>query len=818
MQSFCEQITSSILICGADGSVMYDESICNMLLEMPQDFLSICLNLKAEVPETLKIVTRKSKTSEIAERTTLDVLNKIVVKLVLDGSNCGNVVHVLMSYYSSLQIDDSTSAVFISVAHQYLEVISVQKFSIPHYFTGLVLMILDSCFKSGKVSELRNIIIFITRSLDWRRYFVVEPTNAIKKRISKTPAATRKKKVQEDCRAFIINDHYSSMTLIYIQCMSNGLVELVGSKHISDWDEGSALFGSFIHLVESYLGATISFIDEYTSQGKDKLAVEGLLKICETLTYCARAVASILNENIELEVKPLFVSLLDRVGLVMTLLIGAKDRLNGNLVLKENETDCAVSFERILIIFGSLSLMTCASGGDSQILTKLPANDILHYILRMSVRYCDCVDERSNFNNTLSSYRVACRGLLLCIHDIETVREVIIFFEEVLISCARSGQYHNGNTIAAFTLVFTECVILSALEYPNRRDSKCGMKKSAGVSDLVLHVCSLVQANIPRFTSPSARYGIRQCCSSKIDIVSVVLSLHHILVALQHYQRNRSTNVDKKNIRGSISKNKDAVTLNDKFQDILDIMFRMISHVTSEWLSTINPYDALATNDNRISFNSLFVFIEKILLVIEMTSSLSSDSLLNTSVGAISLVLRKVVTVLCMAVRGLQNEQIIVSSESEFHIPVNNAIRQCSRLFAWLASSRPLYKYVHLLGASIVDILAAFPSVCNTATIQGSVTMSGGHGANLNVTVDILPLVSGLFCMFDKCKSTKQRMQMFAALGVKSPGISGLVNDSNYLVCIYAFATAVGSVTDARFLMNDLHETYMREYKFVGMA
>jgi hypothetical protein len=123
------------------------------------------------------------------------------------------------------------------------------------------------------------------------------------------------------------------------------------------------------------------------------------------------------------------------------------------------------------------------------------------------------------------------------------------------------------------------------------------------------------------------------------------------------------------------------------------------------------------------------------------------------------------------------------------------AVADTSRLLSAIAASRAMQRFAHLFSATVIDCIALFPEIAASAghtnsSIQSAVLGSAAAG------IDFEPVIAGLFCLFDRCRSSKQKSLMFATIGVSTDP----------------------AATPAKLLMSDVHDIYQREYKFAGLV
>lgn len=110
--------------------------------------------------------------------------------------------------------------------------------------------------------------------------------------------------------------------------------------------------------------------------------------------------------------------------------------------------------------------------------------------------------------------------------------------------------------------------------------------------------------------------------------------------------------------------------------------------------------------------------------------------------------------------------------------------------------SRALQKFVHLFSIVVIDVMSGHPDLL--VLNRPSVGVLRGE----KLYVDVEPVKAGLFCLFDRIRSSKQKQQLFACLssGVSDP------------------QAASSNTIAARLLLMDVHQMYLNDYKFVGIV
>jgi hypothetical protein len=286
-------------------------------------------------------------------------------------------------------------------------------------------------------------------------------------------------------------------------------------------------------------------------------------------------------------------------------------------------------------------------------------------------------------------------------------------------------------------------------------------------------------------------------------------------------------------------------------QEILDAWSGACLRVAAHWIPFIAP-SVLSTNTTKSidgGSNSGDVppglrlrVASRLLRLLELAVSVMSEPRANAGAGFIAALVRDSVTMLCAIaseapaifssadagaatelasgpIRYLTVTQspqpCTLPASGETHAELVGLVRQLSRLLSGLASLRVLNKYVHLLAAAVIHAVAQFPRVKLLGGATASVPVaSNAPDSNMSSSfassIDLSPIAAGLFCMFDRCRSARQRADLFGALGPAASAYTNNATSSSYS------AGSGGGVSVARMLLSDLHDVYVREYKFAG--
>jgi hypothetical protein len=327
--------------------------------------------------------------------------------------------------------------------------------------------------------------------------------------------------------------------------------------------------------------------------------------------------------------------------------------------------------------------------------------------------------------------------------------------------------------------------------------------------------------------------------------------LESILEAVQKFSRaslgtgrGGSRRGGKSNIISGSSSNIGMLS-SGEIQEVLDAWSGACLRVAAHWIPLITPAILTSTTTSYCNGNCgsdvppglRLRVASRLLRLLELAVSVVSEPRANAGAGFIAALVRDAVAMLCAIASEasalfevcaaevpigptryftvIQSPQpCILSASGEIHVELASLVRQLSRLLSGLASLRVLNKYVHLLAAAVIHAVAQFPRVKLlggggvTAPPASNLMDSNTHSSHAS-GIDLTPIAAGLFCMFDRCRSSRQRADLFGALG---PAASAYANNS-----IAGNSTGgPGGVSVARMLLSDLHEVYVREYKFAG--
>jgi hypothetical protein len=183
--------------------------------------------------------------------------------------------------------------------------------------------------------------------------------------------------------------------------------------------------------------------------------------------------------------------------------------------------------------------------------------------------------------------------------------------------------------------------------------------------------------------------------------------------------------------------------------------------------------------------------------------SCASVPVINSYIGSIVLLFRHLLFVSSSLIAATHGHQVAAVSEAGKEV-----MALLGRALMAVASSKHLQKHAYLIVSAIIDTIGGLSTTTvastnqqkqfsadegNTTDLVSTSATSTEHPLNFGEGNELLRehLFPGIFALFDRCRSSRERKQIFASL-----------------------RTAGGSRT----LYTDLHTLYQQDFKFIGKA
>lgn len=754
--------------CSKASKVSLPPTLCEVLLSLPEEMLVQCLDatLSAKSEETLLIA-----------------IHNCVVAALEQQSDIVQNVQVLLKYYANSR---STSQLFALTRRLCAVILATLGDDDVNGLTcDLLLMLLNNCLSSHEaLLENSSEVLALISTVFAEEY-------------SHRWGGSRSKPGVKKAKAASLIENTSTIFLDVFKCVSNCLVSLL-ARYTDEGDIADQLFQIISVFAESF----VSRYSGVRAPVQARTNMISILNYTEIVSQCGRLVLCLQCLEVCTDI--------EKVGNISRVLLedvarSYKQLITSNLDFGVEE-NVEFPYARFFYATGIAVLLLPAASTVVD-LSGVPAADVATRILfsvassyssHVAETRCDMGLTNTHDSAVISNFKMTCHALLLMVHDAGSLQTLYTLAVSSLSMQTRAecGLCHRV-TAGALMCAFVEALVSSLLENPSRVAAESS-EYGVSIASVLASISSALQETLVYFFDPleclvkdstDDSECVTELCFSAIS------SLRCLLSTFQQYQQKRAKEKHSMNSHGAKRHRKrlqqraeeeapggasdggveakakhGGDILNERLQDLMDLWAAMALRVCSNWLCKIGTAASTATHRRP----AVYLFVEKVLRLIELAVTIQSDTHLNTTGGVLSVLLRQTIAVLCSHAKLEQSSHSPAS-----HSAITTAIRQSSRLVAGVAASRALQKYTHLFAAVMVDVMAMYPSVCNATSALG------GASDTATGAVDITPLVSGLFCLFDRCRTPKQRLQMFAALGSGSAVSRGMFYEYNAYNTMY---------------------------------
>ena len=379
-------------------------------------------------------------------------------------------------------------------------------------------------------------------------------------------------------------------------------------------------------------------------------------------------------------------------------------------------------------------------------------------------------------------------------------KPLLCFVSDTIRSLSETNLFVNQNHRHVFLSMFA--VITSLLEFGNT-EWKEGTKE--GQHNLkIVRIC--YRQNV-----------INRCCDEVMDICARLLSLHHLQLStvdifegvwnygtlldivcqtlrsqlkLELQNQFEVSQLIRKRKRQRHSTAAEAAPAADSVGRVFDACFSFLSTAAAQlvYLSSGNSFLEIHVSSIQNFKTSVCGLISLLTDVLACVSV----PVINSYIGSIVLLFRHLLFV---------SSSLIVSTHAHPVLSVSNAGKEVmallGRALMAVASSKHLQKHAYLIVDTIsglsTSLSSSISAVKRAASAEGKATLSSDGSLNFGESNELLRehLFPGIFALFDRCRSSRERKQIFASLR---------------------------TVGGSRTLYTDLHTLYQQDFKFIGKA